>query len=131
MVLGGDDSGRNSGFIPSSLPMPYENPSFFEITKPKTPSFLLVNIGEAALTTITPIKIIGHEDISTALKVKALLSQPLNLPKIINPIGLQHSELDILLFVLDLPRLGVGLLLALLEVTTEVLFTSLSRETTL
>ncbi|KAJ6400911.1 hypothetical protein OIU84_016352, partial [Salix udensis] len=74
----------------------------------------LVNIGKATLTTVVPIEMISHESSSTALSIRALLPQPLDFAAIINLIELEHSELDLLLLVLDLLGLGVGLLLSLL-----------------
>ena len=41
------------------------------------PSFLLVNIGKIALATIVSIKVVGHEGTQAALRIKAILSQPL------------------------------------------------------
>ena len=79
----------------------------------------LVNIGKSTLTTVVPIKMIGHESSSTALSIRALLPQPLDFAAIINLIELEHSELDLLLLVLDLLGLGVGLLLSLLGSTPQ------------
>ncbi|KAK9136595.1 hypothetical protein Sjap_007189 [Stephania japonica] len=60
------------------------------------------------------IKVVGHEGPGAALGVGALLPELLHLPGIIHLVELQHSELDLLLLVLDLLGLGVGLLLPLL-----------------
>jgi len=79
----------------------------------------LVNIGKPTLTTVVPIKMISHESPSTALSIRALLPQPLDFAAIINLIELEHSELDLLLLVLDLLGLGVGLLLSLLGSTPQ------------
>ncbi|MED6202982.1 hypothetical protein PIB30_118778 [Stylosanthes scabra] len=65
------------------------------------------------------IKVVSHEGSSTALSVRALLPKPLNLTTVIDLIELKDSELHLLMLVLDLLRLGVGLLLPLLGATTE------------
>ncbi|QHO59308.1 uncharacterized protein DS421_3g98070 [Arachis hypogaea] len=65
------------------------------------------------------IKVVGHESSSTALSVRALLPKPLNLTTVIDLIELKDGELHLLMLVLDLLRLGVGLLLPLLGATAE------------
>nr|AFK34695.1 unknown [Lotus japonicus] len=90
-----------------------------QIEKNSLRSSLLVNIGEPALPTVMAIKMVRHESPSTALRIRALLPQPLNLARVINLVELQHSELNLPMLVLDLLGLGVGLLLALLSATAE------------
>ncbi|KAI3744630.1 hypothetical protein L1987_57718 [Smallanthus sonchifolius] len=82
-------------------------------------SHFLVNISKPTLTTIVPIEMIGHESSSSALGVRALLPQPLHLTRIIHLVELQQAQLHLLMLVLDLLRLRVGLLLALLRATAE------------
>jgi len=65
------------------------------------------------------IEVVGHERSGAALSVGALLAEPLHLAGVINLVELQDGELHLLVLVLDLLRLGVGLLLALLGTTTE------------
>ena len=79
----------------------------------------IVDIGQSTLTAVVPIEVIRHESSSAALGVGALLPEPLHLPGIIDLVELQHGELDLLVLVLDLLRLGVGLLLALLGAASE------------
>ena len=62
---------------------------------------------------------VRHEGPGAALRVGALLPQPLHLPGVIHLVELEHRELDLLLLVLDLLGLGVGLLLALLGAAAE------------
>lgn len=65
------------------------------------------------------IEVIRHECPSATLSVRALLAQPHNLAGIINSVKLKHSELNLLLLMLDLLGLGVGLLLPLLGTTAK------------
>ncbi|KAI5436897.1 hypothetical protein KIW84_023136 [Lathyrus oleraceus] len=65
------------------------------------------------------IKVIRHESPCTTLRIRALLPQPLNLPRIINLVKLKNSKLHLPMLVLNLLRLGVGLLLTLLGSTAE------------
>lgn len=58
---------------------------------------------------------VGHESPCTTLRIRALLPQPLNFPRVIDLVELEHSELHLLLLVLDLFGLGVRLLLPLLR----------------
>ena len=66
-----------------------------------------------------PVKVVGHESPGPTLGVRALLPQPLDLPRRVDLVELKHGELDLLLLVLDLLRLGVGLLLSLLGSSSE------------
>jgi len=65
------------------------------------------------------IEVVGHERSGAALSVGAFLAEPLHLAGVVNLIELQDGELHLLVLVLDLLRLGVGLLLTLLGTTTE------------
>ncbi|KAK1584453.1 hypothetical protein Q3G72_033170 [Acer saccharum] len=71
------------------------------------------------LTTVVPIKVIGHKSTRTALCVGILLPQPLDLPEVIDLVELQHSQLHLLLLLLELLWLSVGLLLRLLGTTAK------------
>ncbi|KAK7290074.1 hypothetical protein RIF29_04237 [Crotalaria pallida] len=62
---------------------------------------------------------ISHEGSGAALRVRALLPQPLNLARIINLVKLEKRELDFLVLVLDLLWLRVGLLLAFFGAAAE------------
>ena len=62
---------------------------------------------------------IRHERAGPTLSIRTLLPQPLHLPTLIHLIELKHGELDFLMLVLDLLRLGVGLLLAFLAAAAE------------
>ncbi|KAL4388957.1 hypothetical protein GQ457_09G004250 [Hibiscus cannabinus] len=61
-----------------------------------------------------PIEMVSHEGSRPTLGVGALFPQPLDLPRLVHLVELEHGELDLLLLVLDLLRLGVSLLLPLL-----------------
>ncbi|KAM1966229.1 hypothetical protein ACFX15_046479 [Malus domestica] len=76
-------------------------------------------MGQHALATVMPVKVVRHESPGVALGIEALLPQPLDLVGIIHLIELEHDELHLLVLVLDLLRLGVGLLLPLLGATIE------------
>ena len=81
---------------------------------------LLVDVGEAALAAVVAVKVIGHEGAGSTLSVGALLAEAGDLSGgIVHLIELEHREFDLLLLVLDLIRLGVGLLLALLSTAAE------------
>ncbi|PON43204.1 LOW QUALITY PROTEIN: hypothetical protein PanWU01x14_275470, partial [Parasponia andersonii] len=82
-------------------------------------SGLLINVGEATLTAVVPVEVVGHEGTGTALGVGALLPEPLDLPRVIDLVELEDGELDLLLLVLDFLGLGVGLLLPLLGSSPE------------
>ncbi|KAK1588981.1 hypothetical protein Q3G72_029224 [Acer saccharum] len=71
------------------------------------------------LITVVPIKVIGHKSSRTALCVGTLLPQPLDLPGVIDLVELQHSQLHLLLLLLELLWLSVGLLLRLLSTTAK------------
>ncbi|KAK0604133.1 hypothetical protein LWI29_012353 [Acer saccharum] len=71
------------------------------------------------LITVVPIKVIGHKSSRTAHCVGTLLPQPLDLPGVIDLVELQHSQLHLLLVVLELLWLSVGLLLLLLGTTAK------------
>ena len=62
---------------------------------------------------------VRHESSSAALRVRALLTKPLDLSGIVHLVKLKDRELHLLMLVLDLLGLGVGLLLALLGATAE------------
>ncbi|PON88755.1 hypothetical protein TorRG33x02_154610 [Trema orientale] len=82
-------------------------------------SSLLINVGEATLTAVVPVEVVGHEGTGTALGVRALLPEPLDLPRVIDLVELEDGELDLLLLVLDFLGLGVRLLLPLLGSSPE------------
>ena len=108
----------------------------YEITKPKSRererersiyrfnksclgTLLLVNIGKPTLTTVVTIEVTRHESPGTASRVRTLLPEPLHLAGSVHLVELEHSELHLLVLVLDLLGLGVRLLLPLLRATTE------------
>ncbi|CAN1187449.1 hypothetical protein LINPERPRIM_LOCUS31849 [Linum perenne] len=62
---------------------------------------------------------ISHERTSSALRIRALLPQPLDLSRILHLVELENRELHLLLLVLDLLRLGEHLLLPLLRATAK------------
>merc|ERR1719473_193820 len=80
---------------------------------------LLDHVGEGALPAVVPVEVHGHEDTRAAELVRALLPEPLDLVVRVHLVELQHCELHLLPLVLDLLRLGVGLLLALLRAAVE------------
>lgn len=78
----------------------------------------------AAPPAVEAVPVHGHAHSDAALLVGARLAQALDLAVVVNAVELQDRQLDRLVDVLDLLRLGVGLLLALLTTTakTEYLF---------
>ncbi|KAJ0868460.1 hypothetical protein HanRHA438_Chr12g0574841 [Helianthus annuus] len=66
-----------------------------------------------------PIKMIRHESPRPTLSIRTLFPQPLHLSSIIHLIKLQHTQLHLLMLVLNLLRLRVRLLLPLLRPTTK------------
>jgi len=93
--------------------------SIYRYNRSSFNSFFLVNVGESTLTTVMAIKMTRHESPSSTGCVRALLPQTLNLSRSIDFVKLKNSELNLLMLVLDLLRLGVSLLLPLLSTTTE------------
>ncbi|RDY12308.1 hypothetical protein CR513_02924, partial [Mucuna pruriens] len=81
--------------------------------------FLLRYKGQAALAAVVAVEVVGHEGTGAAVSVGALLPEALELTGVIDLVELEHSELDLLMLVLDLLGLGVGLLLPLLGTTAE------------
>ncbi|KAL4570186.1 hypothetical protein LXL04_025837 [Taraxacum kok-saghyz] len=77
------------------------------------------HISETTLATIVPIEMVRHESPRTTLTIRTLFPQPLHLSGIINLVELQHTQLHLLVLMLDLLRFRVGLLLALLGTTTK------------
>lgn len=80
---------------------------------------LVVDICEAALATVLPVKMCSHEDTSTTVVAGTLSPQASDLPILIHLVELEHGQLDLLLLVLVLLGSGVVLLLALLGATTQ------------
>merc|ERR1719324_586036 len=76
---------------------------------------LLNHVGERALAAVVTVEVHGHEDARAAELVRALLPEPLDLVVRVHLVELQHCELHLLPLVLNLLRLGVGLLLTLLR----------------
>lgn len=79
----------------------------------------VIDISESTLSTVLPVEMRGHEDASSALLSRALATKTVNLAVIVDPVVLQHGELNFLMLVLDLLGGGVVLLLALLATTAE------------
>ena len=73
----------------------------------------------AALAAVDAIEHLRHEDTGAARRGNALLAEAFNLARVVNLVKLQSRELDLLVHVLDLLRLGVRLLLTLLTTTTQ------------
>ena len=78
---------------------------------------LLDEISGGALTAVISVEVSGHESASTAELVWAGLSESLDLLVGIDLVVLQHSELNLLVLVLNLLWLGVNSLLLLLTTT--------------
>ena len=72
-----------------------------------------------ASSTVLSVVHSSHEDTSTAILVRALPSQPLDLAITIDLVVLEHSQFGLLALVLDLLGGGVLLLLSLLSTATE------------
>merc|ERR1712054_592577 len=71
-----------------------------------------------ALATVLAIKVLGHEDTSTTVSMRAFATHAGHLVRGIHCVVLEHMKL-LLLLVLDLFRLGVSLLLTLLTAATQ------------
>jgi hypothetical protein len=80
---------------------------------------LVKDIGQVATAAVLPIVVGSHENAGTALGLRALPPQTLNLAITVNLVVLEDRELGLLPLVLDLLRGSVDLLLALLGTTTE------------
>merc|ERR1712054_733367 len=72
-----------------------------------------------ALATVLAIKVLGHEDTSTTVSMRAFATHAGHLVRGIHCVVLEHMKLHLLLLVLDLFRLGVSLLLTLLTAATQ------------
>merc|ERR1719145_251276 len=81
---------------------------------------LLDEVGEVALAAVVAVEVHGHEHARAAELVRALAAQARDLVAGVDLVELQHRQLDLLALVLDLLRLRVGLLLALLAAAGEV-----------
>jgi hypothetical protein len=77
------------------------------------------NVGEVATSAVLAVVHGGHEDTSTALGLRALTPEALDLAVAVDLVVLEDRELGLLALVLDLLGGGVHLLLALLGSTTE------------
>jgi len=84
-----------------------------------TDLFLLEDVGEATLSAVLAVLVVGHEDSSAAELVGALAPQAGDLAVLVDLVVLEDGELDLLALVLDLLGGGVGLLLPLLGTTTK------------
>jgi len=78
---------------------------------------LVEHVREAALAAVLPVEVRGHEDTRAARRAHA--TQPRDLAVAVDLVVLQRGELDLLVLVLDLLRLGVDLLLALLAAAAQ------------
>jgi len=77
------------------------------------------HVSHGALTAVVTIEVVRHEDTGAARLGRALASEAGNLTGVVNLVELQERKLDLLVDVLDLLRLGVGLLFTLLTTTTQ------------
>ena len=80
---------------------------------------LLNQVGEATLSAILPVLVVGHEDTATTILAGTLSPQTGDLSLVTDLVILQSSKLNFLMLVLDLLGSGVILLLALLAATTK------------
>ena len=78
-----------------------------------------VDVSQSTLSTVLSIKVSSHEDPRPTVGPRALSSQSLDLPAVINLVELEHSQLHFLFLVLDLFGGGVVLLLAFLTTTPQ------------
>jgi hypothetical protein len=78
---------------------------------------LVENVSKVATSAVLAVVHGGHEDTSTALGLRALAAETLDLAVAVNLVVLEDSELGLLALVLDLLGGGVHLLLALLGST--------------
>jgi hypothetical protein len=92
------------------------------VFRPRQPNRLLrlvEDVGQVAATTVLAVVHGGHEDTSTALGLRALPPEALDLAIAIDLVVLEDGELGLLALVLDLLGGSVNLLLPLLGTTTE------------
>merc|ERR1719253_1596250 len=80
----------------------------------------LDEVCEVALAAVVAVEMHRHEDTGPADLVRALAAQARDLVVAVHLVELQDCELHLLALVLDLLRLGVSLLLALLAATGEL-----------
>lgn len=80
---------------------------------------LIEDVGTVATAAVLAVVHSSHEDTSTALRLRALAPQTLNLAIAIDLVVLEHSELGLLALVLDLLGRGVHLLLPLLATAAQ------------
>merc|ERR1711973_272391 len=75
---------------------------------------LLEYVGKSALAAVLAIVVRGHEDSRTTFLCRALASEPVDLPIVVNLVVLELCKMGRLVLVLDLLGGGVVLLLPLL-----------------
>merc|ERR1719251_374189 len=80
---------------------------------------LLDQVGQATLSAVLTVLVIGHEHSATTVLAGALSPQPGDLALVTDLVILQGSQLDLLMLVLDLLGSGVVLLLAFLATTPQ------------
>merc|ERR550519_1180263 len=80
---------------------------------------LFDQVGEATLSAVLTVLVVGHEDTTTTVLAGALTPQPSDLALVSDLVILQGSKLYFLMLVLNLLGGGVILLLALLAATTK------------
>merc|ERR550537_1714241 len=80
----------------------------------------LDEVGQVALAAVVAVEVHGHEDTRPAELVRALPAQARHLVVRVHLVELEHCQLHLLPLVLDLLRLSVGLLLALLATAGEL-----------
>merc|ERR1719253_41485 len=80
----------------------------------------LDEVCEVALAAVVAVEMHRHEDTGPADLVRALAAQARDLVVAVHLVELQDCKLHLLALVLDLLRLGVSLLLALLAATRKV-----------
>merc|ERR1740115_710610 len=80
---------------------------------------LVEHVRKAALAAILAVEVARHENTRAALRVRAHAPQAGDLAVAIDLVVLEHGQLHLLVLVLDLLRLGVLLLLALLAATAQ------------
>merc|ERR1712199_33038 len=80
---------------------------------------LIEHVSKVALATVLAVEVLGHEDASATVLMRALATHASDLVGAVDLVVLEHMKLDLLLGVLDLLRLSVGLLLALLTASAK------------
>merc|ERR1712088_249539 len=88
---------------------------------------IIEHVSQTTLSTILTVKHISHKDTSSTLFIRTFSSQSVNFAIVIHIIVFQLCQMDLLMFVLNLFRGCIILLLTLLGPTTQTKYQMKSR----